>query len=101
MNLKKKDGRLIEFSVIIRRKRIELGYNNAEIFANHHGLNRSVYQRWENGEDLNLSSLLRLLEVLEMKGSELFEKWEERCEVMPPQRTFLNMVAEKKVEYKK
>lgn len=97
--MKKKDVRLHEFSVIIRKRRLELGYSNAEMFANHHGLNRSVYQRWENGEDLNLSSLLKLLEILEMKGSEFFELLENRCELMPPCKYIMSIVADIKEEY--
>ncbi len=97
--MKKKDVRLHEFSVVIRKRRLELGYTNAEMFANHHGLNRSVYQRWENGEDLNLSSLLKLLEILEMKGSEFFEQLEKRSELMPPCKYIMSLVAEMKEEY--
>lgn len=97
--MKKKDVRLHEFSVIIRKRRLELGYSNAELFANDHGLNRSVYQRWENGEDLNLSSLLKLLEILQMKGSEFFELLEKRCDIMPPCKFILSIVADEEESY--
>lgn len=96
---KKKDKRLGDFSAIIRRRRVELGHNNAELLANKHNVNRSVYQRWENGEDLNLTSLLKLLEMLEMKGSELFELWENRNENMPPHRYLFAMVADDEEKY--
>jgi ribosome-binding protein aMBF1 (putative translation factor) len=103
MNEKKKakDKRLKDFSAIIRKRRFEMGHLNAEILANKHKLNRSVYQRWENGEDMNLSSLLKLLEVLEMKGSELFEIWEEKNREMPPFKFHYAMVAEMNGEYEK
>jgi hypothetical protein len=101
MSAKKKDDRLHDFSAIIRRRRFELKYNSAELFANDHGINRSVYQRWENGEDLNLTSLLKLLEILGMKGSDFFEKWEHRNENMPPVKYHLQTVAENEENYPK
>ncbi len=99
--MKFKDKRLCDFSVIIRNRRIELGYSSAERFANDHKLNRSVYQRWENGEDLNLSSLMRLLDILKMSGKMLFEKWEKANIHMPQDREVdLSLVAERKEMYK-
>ncbi len=98
-----KDRRLMDMACIIRNRRIELGYNSGEKFANKHKLNRSVYQRWENGEDLNVTSLIKLLEILKMSGKTLFEKWENSRTDMP--RDFdineLRMVAEEKEPYEK
>lgn len=100
--MKNKDTRLYDFAVIIRNIRISQGYNSAEKFATDHGLNRSVYQRWENGEDLNLSSLLRLLELFGISGSDLFSKWESINDEMPkciPEK--FSMVAEGKGGYRR
>lgn len=98
-----KDRRLMDMACIIRNRRIELGYTSGEKFANKHKLNRSVYQRWENGEDLNLTSLIKLLDILKMSGKTLFEKWENSRADMP--RDFdineLRMVAEEKEPYEK
>ncbi len=96
-----KDKRLMDMACIIRNRRIELGYTSGEKFAFHHKLNRSVYQRWENGEDLNLTSLIRLLDILKMSGKTLFEKWENARDDMPKDLPIeLPMVAEEKETYK-
>lgn len=84
--MKEKDKRLYDFAVIIRNQRISLGYTSAEKFSLAHGINRSVYQRWENGEDLNLSSLLRLCEIIGIGASDLFRMWEECNDRMPKTR---------------
>lgn len=101
MTHKRKDRRLIDLSIIIRKKRIAMGYNSAEKFAIDKGLNRSVYQRWENGEDLNISSLLRLLSLLGLSASELFREWEDMNDDMPQAQQNLSMVAEQKKGYRK
>lgn len=55
------------------RKR--LGYGNYEDFANHYGLNRSQYGKYEAGsEDLRISSLLKVLEKLNMNLSTFFNE---------------------------
>lgn len=98
-----KDKRLMDMACIIRNRRIELGYNSGEKFANQNKLNRSVYQRWENGEDLNVTSLIKLLDILKMSGKTLFEKWESSRSDMPRDVDIaeLRMVAEEKEPYKK
>ncbi len=89
--MKNKDKRLYDFAIIIRNQRLDLGYSSAEKFSYANGINRSVYQRWENGEDLNLSSLLRLCELLGLSASDLFRMWEECNEKMPKTRMQLRL----------
>jgi transcriptional regulator with XRE-family HTH domain len=81
--MKEKDKRLYDFAVIIRNQRIRLGFSSAEKFSVQNGINRSVYQRWENGEDLNISSLLRLCDILGLSASDLFRLWEQCNDKMP------------------
>lgn len=81
--MKSKDKRLYDLALILRNQRIDLGYTSAEKFSNAHGINRSVYQRWESGEDLNITSLLRLCEIIGMSASDLFKAWEECNAKMP------------------
>ncbi len=90
--MKNKDKRLYDLALIIRNQRIELGYSSAEKFSYAHGINRSVYQRWENGEDLNLSSLLRLCDLLGLSASDLFRMWEECNEKMPKTRLHQRLI---------
>jgi len=44
-----------------------LGFGNSDDFANHYGLNRSQYGKYEAGsEDLRISSLITILDKLNM-----------------------------------
>ena len=52
-------------------------------FSNEKGINRSVYQRWESGEDLNLTSFLKLCDMHHISASALFIKWEQANRLMP------------------
>ncbi len=47
----------------IKELRIKKGYSNAEFFAYDHRINRSQYGKYERGEDLRFSSLLRIIEI--------------------------------------
>lgn len=48
------------------------GYNNYEQFAFTHEINRSQYGRYENGEDMRFSSLLKVLTALDITIEEFF-----------------------------
>ncbi len=48
----------------IKALRKAKGYSNYEQFAFTHEINRSQYGRYENGEDLRFSSLLKVLNAL-------------------------------------
>lgn len=58
------DNRLPDLAYKIRQRRYELGYKSGETFAKEKGINRSIYQRWEQGYDMNMSSYLRLCDAL-------------------------------------
>lgn len=62
---KRKFDRL-NVGVKFRKKRIELGFPNAEMFSSQHGINRSVYQRLEAGKDMLLSTFLMACECLQL-----------------------------------
>lgn len=99
-----RDKRFFDLAIIIRKRRMELGYKSAEKFAYDNNLNRSVYQRWENAEDLNVTSLIKLLYTLKMSASTLFEKWEQVSDNMPQDITsdeLLLLAAERKASYKR
>mgnify|MGYP000022396378 FL=1 len=81
--MKSKDTRLYDLAYLIRNRRLELGYTSAEKFSNEKGINRSVYQRWESGEDLNLTSFLKLCDMHHISASALFIKWEQANRLMP------------------
>ncbi len=81
--MKTKDTRLYDLAYLIRNRRLELGYTSVEKFSNEKGINRSVYQRWESGEDLNLTSFLKLCDMHHISASTLFIKWEQANRLMP------------------
>ena len=52
-----------------------LGFGNSDDFANHYGLNRSQYGKYEAGsEDLRISSLITILNKLNIKLSDFFDE---------------------------
>ncbi|MBO9674169.1 MAG: helix-turn-helix transcriptional regulator [Sphingobacteriaceae bacterium] len=56
----------------IRFLREAKGERNYEKFAFKHDLNRTQLWRYENGEDLHFSSLLKVLSALDVTLSEFF-----------------------------
>lgn len=56
----------------IRELRIKKGYSNLDIFAYDHGFARAQYGRYENGEDLRLTTLLRLMNAFEISLHDFF-----------------------------
>jgi transcriptional regulator with XRE-family HTH domain len=58
----------------IKTLRIEKGYTSHEAFATKHGFNRTQYFRYENGEDLRFSSLLRIVSAFDMSLEEFFRE---------------------------
>lgn len=58
----------------LAKKRKELGYNNSDDFAYESGLNRSQYGKYEAGsQDIRITTLIKILRVLEMSIEELFK----------------------------
>jgi len=55
---------LDKINIKIRNRRIELGYNSAEQFAFENKLNRSTYQRVEQGKNMTLDTLLKVAQAL-------------------------------------
>ncbi len=58
----------------IRDLRKNKGYNSLEIFAYEHGFGRTQYARYENGEDLRFSTLIRIVDSFEMTFEEFFSE---------------------------
>ena len=58
----------------IRQLRKAKGYRNYEQFAFQHNINRSSYSRFENGEDMRFSSLLKVLEALDINLQDFFSE---------------------------
>lgn len=58
----------------IRKLRIEKGYSNAEIFAYENDISRTQYARYEKGEDLQFTSLLKVLNGLDISLKDFFSE---------------------------
>jgi hypothetical protein len=63
---------LNKLSERIKQFRLEKGEDNYEKFAFKHNINRSQYWRYENGEDMRFSSLLKILAALEVSLKDFF-----------------------------
>jgi transcriptional regulator with XRE-family HTH domain len=56
----------------IKALRLEAGYSNAEKFAFENEITRSQYANWEKGQDMKLSSLLRIAQAHGLTLQEFF-----------------------------
>lgn len=68
------DQQLKQLGKRIRAIRKEKGYSNYEQFAFQNDFNRSSYSRFERGEDMRMSSLLRVLDAFDISLSEFFSE---------------------------
>lgn len=58
----------------LKQLRIERGFTNYEQFAYEHNLPRAQYGRYEKGQDLRFSSLLKVLKAFEVSLEEFFRE---------------------------
>lgn len=58
----------------IREIRKKLGYTNADFFAYENEITRSQYGRYELGEDIRFSSLMKLIKAFGMTPKEFFSE---------------------------
>jgi len=66
-------GDLINLGQRIKEIRISQGYTNYEYFAYEHNIPRSQYGRYEKGEDLRYSSLIKVIRAFGMTPEEFFK----------------------------
>ena len=58
----------------IRSLRIKKGYSNYENFAFEHNIARAQYGKYEKGEDLRYSSLMKVIRALGVSVKEFFSE---------------------------
>ena len=58
----------------IQQLRIEKGYTSQETFAYEKNLPRAQYGRYENGKDLRFTSLVRVINAMDMSMAEFFSE---------------------------
>lgn len=65
---------LLKVGKRLKEIRIQKGFSNYENFAFSHELPRSQYGRYENGEDMRLSSLIKVLEAMDVTLEDFFNE---------------------------
>jgi len=63
--------KLAERLKYLRKKK---GYSNMDIFAYEHGFGRAQYGRYENGQDLRYTTVIRLANCFDMSIKEFFSE---------------------------
>jgi transcriptional regulator with XRE-family HTH domain len=71
---KKTDPDIQKLAIRIRNIRKAKGFTNADFFAYENGITRSQYARYETGEDIRYSSLIKLIKAFKMTPKEFFSE---------------------------
>ncbi len=58
----------------LRKLRKQAGYSSAEKFAYKNDINRAQYSKYETGADLRFSSLVKVLEAMEVSLKDFFSE---------------------------
>jgi transcriptional regulator with XRE-family HTH domain len=64
---------VVKISRRLKALRIQRGYTTVEAFTKDTGLSRSQYLRFEKGNDVKLSSLVKIIKAFNITFSEFFE----------------------------
>jgi len=67
------DPEIVKIANKIKALRIEKGYSSHETFAWDNNLNRVQYWRIENGSNITLKTLFRVLDIYKISLSEFFK----------------------------
>ena len=68
------DDQLVKLGARIRALRIERGYTSYEYFAYEHNISRAQYGRYEKGQDIRFSSLIKLINAFDITVEEFFRE---------------------------
>ncbi|WKN44896.1 helix-turn-helix domain-containing protein [Tunicatimonas pelagia] len=71
---KEQKVKLTQLGKRIKQLRIKNGYTNAEYFAYDHEIARTQYARYEQGEDLRVSTLIKIVKAFDMSLAEFFSE---------------------------
>ncbi len=69
-----KDINLEKLGKRIKELRIKKGYSNYENFAYDNNISRSQFGRYENGQDIRFSTLLRIIAAFDMSIKDFFSE---------------------------
>lgn len=65
---------IVNLAKRIKSLRISKGYSNYETFAYENNISRAQYGRYEKGQDIRFTSLLRILNALDITLEEFFKE---------------------------
>ena len=65
---------LSKLAVRLKYFRLKRGYSNYEKFAFSNDISRTQYGRYEKGQDIRYSTLLKLLKALDVSAEEFFSE---------------------------
>ena len=65
---------LVKLGNRIKALRIKKGYTSYEYFAYEHNISRAQFGRYEKGEDLRYTSLLKVVRALDMTLEDFFSE---------------------------
>ena len=68
------EDQLKKMGVRIKQLRIQKGYTSYEYFAYDHDISRAQFGRYEQGQDLRLSSLIKIVNAFGMTLQEFFSE---------------------------
>ena len=68
------DGQLALLGERIKALRIQKGYTSYEYFAYEHNISRAQFGRYEQGQDLRFSSLIKVVNAFGMTLDEFFSE---------------------------
>lgn len=71
---KEKSKDVLKLANRIKSIRISKGYSNYEYFAYEHNISRAQFGRYEKGEDLRFSSLVKVVKAFGMTLEEFFHE---------------------------
>jgi transcriptional regulator with XRE-family HTH domain len=68
------EDQLAKLGARIKQLRIDAGYTSYEYFAYDHNISRAQFGRYENGQDLRMSSLIKLANAFGVTLQEFFSE---------------------------
>lgn len=71
---KEVDPYVLKLAQRIKSLRIKNGYSNYEFFAYDHDISRSQFGRYEKGEDIRFTSLVKIAKAFNMTLQEFFSE---------------------------
>ena len=69
-----KEEALKKLGARIKALRIDKGYTSYEYFAYEHNISRAQFGRYERGEDMRFSTLVKVIAAFDMSFEEFFSK---------------------------